>query len=64
MARMQRNGDPASASVVITLDLEAESIHGFVEGGGGGSIEFTGWLELMSAISQLRVRATDDREVT
>jgi YjgF/chorismate_mutase-like, putative endoribonuclease len=27
MARMQRNGDPARASVVITLDLEAEPIH-------------------------------------
>jgi hypothetical protein len=30
MARMQRNGDPAGASVVITLELEleAEPIHG------------------------------------
>jgi hypothetical protein len=62
MAHMQRNGDPASASVVITVDLEAEPIHGFVDDGNAASIEFTGWLELMSAIAKVRVRATDDRE--
>jgi hypothetical protein len=64
MAHMQRSGDPASASIVITLDLEAEPIHGFVDDGSAAPIEFTGWLELMSAITKLRVRATDDREAT
>jgi hypothetical protein len=64
MARMHRNGNPASASIVITLDLEAEPIHGFVDDGSGASIEFTGWLELMSEIAKLRVRTTADREAT
>jgi hypothetical protein len=64
MARMQRSGDPASASIVITLDLEAEPIHGFVDDGSAAPIEVTGWLELMSAITKRRVRATDDREAT
>jgi hypothetical protein len=59
---MQRSGDPAIASVVITLDLEAEPIHGFVDDGSAASIEFTGWLDLMSAITKLRARATDDRD--
>jgi hypothetical protein len=63
MVRMQRNTDPASKSVVITLDLEAEPIHGRVDDG-GASIEFIGWLELMSVIAKLRVRTTDDREAT
>jgi YjgF/chorismate_mutase-like, putative endoribonuclease len=31
MARMQRNGDPARASVVITLDLEADPVHGTLD---------------------------------
>jgi hypothetical protein len=31
MARMQRDGNPAGASTVITLDLEAEPIHGTFE---------------------------------
>jgi hypothetical protein len=62
MARMQGNGNPASASIVITLDLEAEPIHGFVDDGSAASIEFTGWLDLMSVITKLRVRTTDDRE--
>jgi hypothetical protein len=61
---VQPSGNPASASIVITLDLDGEPIHGFVDDGGAASIEFTGWLELMSAISQLRVRTTDDREAT
>ena len=64
MARMQRNGSRPSTSIVITLDLDAEAIHGFVDDGGSASIEFTGWLELMSAITKLRVRTTDDRETT
>jgi hypothetical protein len=59
MARMTRNGNPASARIVITLDLEAEPIHGFVDDGSAAWIEFTGWLELMSAITKLRARATD-----
>jgi hypothetical protein len=61
---VQPSGNPASASIVITLDLDGEPIHGFVDDGGAASIEFTGWLELMSAISQLRVRTTDVREAT
>jgi hypothetical protein len=60
MARVRQNGNRTSASIVITLDLEAEPIHGFVDDGGVASIEFTGWLELMSAIAKLRVRTTDD----
>jgi hypothetical protein len=64
MARMRENGDPASARIVIMIDLEAEPIHGFVDDGSAASIEFTGWLELMSAITKFRVRATDDREAT
>jgi hypothetical protein len=62
MARMQRNGDTASGSFVITLDLEAEPVHGFVDDGRAASIEFTGWLDLMSVITMLRARATDAGE--
>jgi hypothetical protein len=57
MARMQRNGSPASASIVLTVDLEVEPIHGFVDDGSAASIEFTGWLELMPVVEKLRVRA-------
>jgi hypothetical protein len=64
MARVQRSGNPASASISITLDLETEPIHGFVDDGSDPSIEFTGWLELMSEIAKLRARTTGDREAT
>jgi hypothetical protein len=64
MARMQRKGNPASASIVVTLDPEVEPIHGIVDDGSGASSEFSGWLELMSAIAKLRDRTTDDREAT
>jgi hypothetical protein len=64
MARMKPDGNPASASIVITLELEAEPIHGFVDDGSAASIEFAGWLDLMSVITKLRARATDDREAT
>jgi hypothetical protein len=60
MGRVQQNGNRASASIVITLDLEAEPIHGFVDGASVATIEFTGWLELMAAIARLRVRTSDD----
>jgi hypothetical protein len=56
---MQPNGNPASACIVITLDPEAEPIHGYVDDGSAALIEFTGWLDLMSVITQLRLRATD-----
>jgi hypothetical protein len=62
MARMQQNRNPARTRIMITLDREGEPIHGFVDDGSAASIEFTGWLELMSAITKLRVRTTDDRE--
>jgi hypothetical protein len=61
---MPQDRSPAAARIVITLDLEAEPIHGFVDDGGFPLIEFTGWLELMSAITKLRAQATDDREAT
>jgi hypothetical protein len=57
MACVQRKGNPASASIVLTVDVEGEPIHGFVDDGGAASIEFTGWLELMSVVEKLRVRA-------
>jgi hypothetical protein len=61
---MPQNGSPATARIVITLDVETEPIHGFADDGSFPLIEFTGWLELMSAITKLRVRATGDREAT
>jgi hypothetical protein len=59
---VDRNTEPASASIVITLDLGPEPIHGVIEDGRGATTEFTGWLELMSVIANLRVPTTDDRE--
>jgi hypothetical protein len=57
MARMPQIGDPESVSVVVALDIDAEPIHGSVDDGSGASIEFTGWLELMSVITRLSTGA-------
>jgi hypothetical protein len=64
MARMQQMQDPESVSIVVALDIDAEPIHGSVHAGSGASIEFTGWLELTSAIAKLLARAAHDREPT
>jgi hypothetical protein len=60
MARMQIRS-PGSVSIVVTLDIDADPIHGSVDDGSGASIEFTGWLELMSVIGRLQTRAADSR---
>jgi hypothetical protein len=52
------------AGGAMTTSPEAEPIHGFVDRDTAASIEFTGWLELMSEITKLRDRTTDDREAT
>jgi hypothetical protein len=64
MARMHHIGGPGSVSIVVALDIDAEPIHGSVDDDSGASIEFTGWLELMSVISKLQARAANDREAT
>jgi hypothetical protein len=51
---------PGTVSIVA-LDIDADPFHGSVEDGSGASIEFTGWLELMSVIGGLQTRAADSR---
>ena len=46
---------------MVALDIDADPIHGSVHDGSGASIEFTGWLELMSVIAKLQARAADSR---
>jgi hypothetical protein len=59
---MQQIRGPASVSIVLALDIDAEPILGSVDDGSGASIEFNGWLELMAAIAKLQARAADDRD--
>ncbi len=41
----------------VALERGSEPIHGVLSDGVGTTIEFTGWLELMSAFDTARARA-------
>lgn len=43
--------------VEVAVDRDAEPIRGILDDGVGRCIEFTGWLELMSAFDTARARA-------
>jgi hypothetical protein len=44
----------APTRLVIELDVEAEPITGQLSGPAGKALPFTGWLELMAAIEEVR----------
>jgi hypothetical protein len=41
----------------VAVEQASEPIHGMLDDGIGTTIEFTGWLELMSAVDTARARA-------
>jgi hypothetical protein len=41
----------------VTLDLDADKINGTIDDGSGPTVEFTGYLELMSAFDTVTARA-------
>jgi hypothetical protein len=58
---MQPMDDTGRVTIVVSLDLAAEPIHGSIDDGSSASVEFTGWLELMSAIRTLQAQAAERR---
>jgi hypothetical protein len=57
MARADRRAVTQRLRVEVAVERDAEPIRGTLEDGVGGPIEFTGWLELMSAFDSARARA-------
>lgn len=49
--------DAARLHLAISLELDDDTIRGTVHDGVGPVVEFTGWLELMSAFDTARARA-------
>jgi hypothetical protein len=62
MRLMQAMDDRGTVSIVLSLDLAVEPIHGSIADGSGTAREFTGWLELTSAIKALQTRAAEREE--
>jgi hypothetical protein len=54
--------DRGSVSIVVSLDLAAQPVGGWIHDGSDTAREFTGWLELMSAIRRLQAQATEREE--
>ena len=46
--------------MTVELDSALDPLHGSLDDGRGAPIEFTGWLELMSALDTARERAAAD----
>lgn len=47
--------------LTVAVEQASEPIHGILNDGVGTTIEFTGWLELMSAFDTARARAPATR---
>ena len=47
----------------VAVERRSEPIHGVLNDGVGRTIEFTGWLELMSAFDTARARAPATRPI-
>jgi len=54
------NDDPL-LHLEVAIERVSEPIHGILDDGVGSAIEFTGWLELMSAFDTARDRAPATR---
>jgi len=48
----------------VTLDLGSDQINGTINDGAGPQLEFTGWLELMSAFDTVISRASSSKQHT